>query len=81
MQVSLSLSLHTGHTKHFHFFGVNMNRDDIRAFYLVDVPGLGYAEVDEGKRTSLCTHIHVYTHIYICHLKYTKNNMIIRQNR
>ena len=41
-------SIIAGHTKHFHFFGVNLARDDIQPFYLVDVPGLGYAEVDEG---------------------------------
>ena len=26
-----------------------MDREDISKFYLVDVPGLGYAEVDDGK--------------------------------
>ena len=35
----------SGHTKQFHFFAVNENRTDVSPFYLVDVPGLGYAEV------------------------------------
>lgn len=41
-----------GHTTQFHFFGVNRDRDDLPSFYLVDVPGLGYAEADEGRQDS-----------------------------
>ena len=39
-----------GHTTQFHFFGVNRDRTDLPSFYLVDVPGLGYAEADEGRQ-------------------------------
>ncbi len=41
-----------GHTTQFHFFGVNRDRTDLPSFYLVDVPGLGYAEADEGRQDS-----------------------------
>jgi GTP-binding protein EngB required for normal cell division len=42
-----STSATPGHTKQFHFFGVNVDRPEVSSFYLVDVPGLGYAEVEE----------------------------------
>jgi GTP-binding protein len=68
-----STSATPGHTKHFHFFAVNRGRADLNAFMLVDVPGLGYAEADEGTqdswrgllerylsvRESLCTVFHL----------------------
>ena len=41
-----------GHTTQFHFFGVNRGRADLPSFYLVDVPGLGYAEASEGAQDS-----------------------------
>lgn len=42
-----SISATPGHTKHFHFFAVNKGRsDNVPSFYLVDVPGLGYAEAE-----------------------------------
>lgn len=43
-----STSATPGHTKKFHFFAVNADRKDIASFYLVDVPGLGYAEAEDG---------------------------------
>lgn len=39
-----STSATPGHTKQFHFYCVNKDRVDVPSFYLVDVPGLGYAE-------------------------------------
>lgn len=39
-----STSATPGHTKQFHFYCVNKDRTDVPSFYLVDVPGLGYAE-------------------------------------
>jgi GTP-binding protein len=49
-----STSATPGHTKQFHFFRVNegLSNHGLPDFYLVDVPGLGYAEVDEGRQTS-----------------------------
>jgi len=47
-----STSATPGHTKEFHFYAVNKDRKDIQSFYLVDVPGLGYAQADEGKMDS-----------------------------
>jgi GTP-binding protein EngB required for normal cell division len=44
-----SISATPGHTKEFHFYAVNKNRHDIQSFYLVDVPGLGFAQVNETK--------------------------------
>ena len=41
-----SISDIPGHTQKFHFFSVNKARHDLPAFYLIDVPGLGYAEAE-----------------------------------
>ena len=47
-----STSATPGHTKAFHFYAVNNNQPKLPNFYLVDVPGLGYAEADEGSMDS-----------------------------
>jgi ribosome biogenesis GTP-binding protein YsxC/EngB len=47
-----STSATPGHTTQFHFFAVNSGRTDLPSFRLVDVPGLGYAEADEGQQDS-----------------------------
>jgi GTP-binding protein len=47
-----STSATPGHTSQFHFFLVNEGVPSLPSFYLVDVPGLGYAEADEGRQTS-----------------------------
>ena len=47
-----STSATPGHTTQFHFFAVNAGREDLPSFRLVDVPGLGYAEADEGQQDS-----------------------------
>jgi len=47
-----STSSTPGHTTQFHFFSVNKDRQDLPPFYLVDVPGLGYAEASEGIQDS-----------------------------
>jgi GTP-binding protein len=44
-----STSATPGHTKQFHFFAVNRGRVDIPSFHLVDVPGLGFAQVNGSK--------------------------------
>lgn len=68
-----STSATPGHTKKFHFFAVNAERKDLPSFFLVDVPGLGYAEAEESTtdswrsllerylcvRDSLCTVFHL----------------------
>lgn len=47
-----STSSTPGHTTQFHFFSVNKDRRDLPSFYLVDVPGLGYAEATAGMQDS-----------------------------
>mmetsp|Transcript_25889 Transcript_25889/g.24716 ORF Transcript_25889/g.24716 Transcript_25889/m.24716 type:complete len:654 (+) Transcript_25889:102-2063(+) len=47
-----SISPTPGHTTQFHFFAVNKERVDLPSFYLVDVPGLGYAEATDGTQDS-----------------------------
>jgi len=54
-----STSATPGRTRHFTYYNVNRDREDLPEqtassnFYLVDVPGLGFAEtVDEGKMDS-----------------------------
>ena len=47
-----STSATPGHTKSFHFFAVNEGRADLPGLTLVDVPGLGFAEADEGTQDS-----------------------------
>ena len=41
-----------GHTRSFNFYAVNEGRSDLPHFLLVDVPGLGFAEADEGTQDS-----------------------------
>ncbi len=38
------ISDHPGYTQHFNYYGVNLERDDVKGFYFVDAPGLGFAE-------------------------------------
>ncbi len=33
-----------GYTRHFNYYGINLERPNERGFYFVDVPGLGFAE-------------------------------------
>ncbi len=33
-----------GYTQHFNYYGVNLERDDVKGFYFVHAPGLGFAE-------------------------------------
>ena len=47
-----STSATPGHTKQFHFFHINKDYQNIPSFYFVDVPGLGYAEAEEGQKDS-----------------------------
>lgn len=47
-----STSATPGHTRQFHFFHINKNYENVPSFYFVDVPGLGYAEAEDGQKDS-----------------------------
>jgi len=47
-----STSATPGHTKQFHFFHINQDYENVPSFYFVDVPGLGYAEAEDGQKDS-----------------------------
>ena len=47
-----STSATPGHTKQFHFFHINKDYENVPSFYFVDVPGLGYAEAEDGQKDS-----------------------------
>lgn len=40
------------HPQHFNYYAVNKGRRKSPSFYLVDVPGLGYARADDGRMDS-----------------------------
>ncbi|CAM9173902.1 unnamed protein product, partial [Hapterophycus canaliculatus] len=41
-----------GFTQHFNYYAVNKGRRKSPSFFLVDVPGLGYARADDGRMDS-----------------------------
>lgn len=45
-------SMHPRANQHFNYYAVNKGRRKSPSFFLVDVPGLGYARADDGRMDS-----------------------------